>query len=150
VSGTQETAKLLTLADTGDPLVEAYRTNLRPEHLSPTDAQDFHLFEFHHDKTDYFGSATSFRVGDDLVWVVGVVAPKADFVGDVWRTQAFALAAAALAVLAAMALAFAMANEVSRPVRSLVGFMRRVGAGDLEAKTQFGGSGEFRLLAREL
>jgi sigma-B regulation protein RsbU (phosphoserine phosphatase) len=150
VSGTRETAKLLTLADAGDPLVDAYRANLRPELLSPPNGQDFHLFEFRHDKTDYFGSATAFRVGDDLVWVVGVVAPKADFVGDVWRTQAFALAAAVLAVLAAMVLAFAMANAVSRPVQSLISFMRRVGAGDLEAKAEFGGSGEFRQLADEL
>jgi hypothetical protein len=150
VSGTRETARLLTLADVSDPLVDAYRANLRPEHLHPADGQDFHLFEFRHDKTDYLGSATAFRVGDDLTWVVGVVAPKADFVGDVWRTQALALAAAAGAVLAAVALAFALASAVSRPVGSLIGFMRRVGSGDLEARAEFGGSGEFRQLADEL
>jgi phosphoserine phosphatase RsbU/P len=150
VSGTRETARLLTLADVTDPLVDAYRANLRQEHLRPTDGQDFHLFEFRHDRTDYLGSATAFRVGDDLTWVVGVVAPKADFVGDVWRTQAFALAAAVAAVLAAVALAFALANAVSRPVGSLIGFMRRVGGGDLEAKAEFGGSGEFRQLADAL
>jgi sigma-B regulation protein RsbU (phosphoserine phosphatase) len=150
VSGTRETAKLLTLADVSDPLVDAYRANLRPEYLRATDRQNFERFEFRHDKTDYLGSATAFRVGDDLVWVVGVVAPKADFIGDVWRTQAFALAAAVVAVLAAVALAFALANAVSRPVQSLIRFMRRVGAGDLEAKAEFGGSGEFRRLADEL
>jgi sigma-B regulation protein RsbU (phosphoserine phosphatase) len=150
VSGTRETAKLLTLADAGDPLVDAYRANLKPEHLNPTDGQDFHRFEFTRDGTDYLGSATTFRVGDDLVWVVGVVAPKADFVGDVWRTQAFALAAAVAAVLAAVALAFALASAVSRPVGSLIGFMRQVGRGDLEAKAEFGGSREFRELADEL
>src|SRR5262245_58718459 len=150
VSGIRETARLLTLADVSDPLVDAYRANLRPEHLHPTDGQDFHLFEFRHDKTDYLGSATAFQVGDDLIWVVGVVAPKADFVGDVWRTQTFALAAAVAAVFAAVALAFALANAVSRPVGSLIGFMRRVGSGDLEAKAAFVGSGEFRQLADEL
>jgi serine phosphatase RsbU (regulator of sigma subunit) len=150
VSGTKETAKLLTLADAGDPLVDAYRANLKPEYLKPTDGHDFHRFEFHHEKTEYLGSATAFQVGDDLIWVVGVVAPKSDFVGDVWRTQALALAAAVTAVLAAMALAFALASAVSRPVGSLIGFMRRVGEGDLEAKAEFGGSGEFRQLADEL
>ena len=88
VSGERETAKLLTLADAGDPLVDAYRANLKPEHLTASDGEAFHRFEFRHDGTEYLGSATTFRVGDDLVWVVGVVAPKADFVGDVWRTQA--------------------------------------------------------------
>jgi serine phosphatase RsbU (regulator of sigma subunit) len=150
VSGTRETARLLTLADAGDPVVDAYRAHLRPEYLTPTDGQDFHRFEFRHGGTDYLGSATAFRVGDDLVWVVGVAAPKADFVGDVWRTQAQALAAAAVAVLAAVLLAFALARAVSRPVLSLIEFMNRVGSGDLEAKADFGGSREFRQLAEAL
>jgi sigma-B regulation protein RsbU (phosphoserine phosphatase) len=150
VSGTRETAKLFTLADAGDPLVDAYRAGLRPEHLTPTGGDDFHRFEFRHDGTEYLGSATTFRVGDDLVWVVGVAAPKADFVGDVWRTQAVALAAAASAVLAAVLLAFVLARTVSRPVGSLIGFMDRVGGGDLEARAEFGGSREFRQLAEAL
>jgi sigma-B regulation protein RsbU (phosphoserine phosphatase) len=150
VSGTRETARLLTLADAGDPLVDAYHANLKPEYLNASDGEAFHRFEFRHDGTDYLGSATTFRVGDDLVWVVGVVAPKSDFVGDVWRTQAVALAAAALAVLAAVLLAFVLARAVSRPVQSLIGFMNRVGSGDLAARAEFGGSGEFRQLADAL
>jgi sigma-B regulation protein RsbU (phosphoserine phosphatase) len=150
VSGERETAKLLTLADADDPLVDAYRANLKPEHLTASDGEAFHRFEFRQDGAAYLGSATTFRVGDDLVWVVGVVAPKADFVGDVWRTQAVALAAAAAAVLAAVALAFTLASAVSRPVSALIGFMQRVGGGDLEAKADFGGSREFRRLADAL
>src|SRR5262245_47512258 len=150
VSGENESAKLLTLADAGDPLVDAYRANLKPEHLNAPDGEAFDRFEFSHSGTEYLGSATTFRVGDDLVWVVGVVAPKADFVGDVWRTQAFALAVAAAAVLAAVVLAFPLASAVSRPVQSLIGFMHRVGGGDLDAKAEFGGSREFRELADAL
>src|SRR6516162_9145549 len=78
VSGERENARLLTLADSGDPLVDAYRAALKPEHLTASDGEAFHRFGFDHDGTEYLGSATTFRVGDDLVWVVGVVAPKAD------------------------------------------------------------------------
>jgi sigma-B regulation protein RsbU (phosphoserine phosphatase) len=85
-----------------------------------------------------------------LVWVVAVVAPEADFVGDVWRTQTVALTAAGAAVLAAVVLAFALASAVSRPIGSLIGFMRRVGDGDLGAKAAFGGTREFRQLADAL
>src|SRR6202007_1014028 len=101
--------------------VAADPPTLKPEPPPASDGEAFHRFEFPHDGTEYLGSATTFRVGEDLVWVVGVVAPKADFVGDVWRTQAFALAAAAAAVLAAVALAFALASAVSRPVQALIG-----------------------------
>jgi sigma-B regulation protein RsbU (phosphoserine phosphatase) len=148
--GSHGAGKLLTLADAGDPLVDAYRVNLPPEYLRPADGEGFRFFEFPHGGTDYLGSTTAFRIGDDLVWVVGVAAPKSDFVGDVWRTQALALAAAAAAVLAAVLLAFVLASTVSRPVRSLIGFMNRVGGGDLEAKAEFGGSPEFRRLADAL
>jgi sigma-B regulation protein RsbU (phosphoserine phosphatase) len=150
VSGTRETAKLFTLEDAGEPLVDSYRANLKPEHLSPTDGHDFHHFEFRHDDTDYLGSATTFRVGDDLVWVVGVVAPKSDFVGDVWRTQALALAAAGAAVLAAVALVFVLASAVSRPVTALTRFVHRVGGGDLDAKADIGDWAEFRELSAAL
>lgn len=148
--GAREAGTILTLADAGDPLIDAYRAGLRPEHLVPEPGGGFHRFGFRHAGTDYYGSVTTFRVGDDLVWAVGVVAPESDFVGDVWRTQALALVAAAFAVLAAVALAFAMASVVSRPVSALIGFMRRVGAGDLEARAEFGGSREFRQLAGAL
>jgi sigma-B regulation protein RsbU (phosphoserine phosphatase) len=47
-------------------------------------------------------------------------------------------------------LAFALARAVSRPVLSLIGFMNRVGGGDLEARAEFGGSAEFRHLADAL
>jgi len=150
ITNSRGTGRLLTLADAGDPLVDAYRANLKPEQLVATGDGDFHRLAFRHNGTDYLGSATTFRVGDDLTWVVGVVAPESDFVGDVWRTHALALAAASAAVVAAVALAFVLARAVSRPVLALVGFMKRVGDGDLEARADFGGSGEFRLLADEL
>jgi serine phosphatase RsbU (regulator of sigma subunit) len=150
VSGTRETAKLFTLADAGDPLVDAYRAKLKPEHFRAEPGQQFNRFMFQKEGTDFLGSATTFRVGEDLLWVVGVIAPESDFVGDVWRTQRLALAAAAAAVLAAVTLAIGLANAVSKPVQSLIEFMQRVGGGDLEAKAEFGGSGEFRQLADAL
>src|SRR5262245_62350439 len=63
VSGERETAKLLTLADAGDPLVDAYRANLRPEHRNVSDGEAFHRFEFSHHGAEHLGSATTFRVG---------------------------------------------------------------------------------------
>jgi sigma-B regulation protein RsbU (phosphoserine phosphatase) len=150
VSGEHETAKLLTLADTGDPLVDAYRAALKPEYRTASDGEAFHRFEFRHDGTDYLASATTFRVGDDLVWVVGVVAPKDDFLGGVWRSQALALAVAAAALLVAVLLAALLARSVTGPVVRLIGFMRRVGGGDLEARADLGGGPEFREVSAAL
>lgn len=148
--GGRGAGSLPTLADTGDPLVEAYRSHLEPEHLSAAAGDAFHTFEFSHDGSDYLASATTFRVGDDLVWVIGAVAPKADFLSDVWRSQTLALAVSGAALLGAVLLAAGLAQRVSGPVLSLIGFMRRVGGGDLEARADLGGSREFRELSAAL
>jgi phosphoserine phosphatase RsbU/P len=142
--------RLLTLADTDDPLVEAFRWRLPPEPLATEAPESFQRFQFDRDGTEYLASTTAFRVGDDQVWVVGAVAPKSDFLGDVWRSQTTALVAAGLALLIAVLLAALMARSVSTPVLRLMGFMRRVGAGDLEAKADFAGSREFRDLSSTL
>jgi serine phosphatase RsbU (regulator of sigma subunit) len=149
-TGTQASARLPTLADADEPLLNDYRSHLPPEYLRPGEEQAFRRFEFRHGGGDYLGSATAFRVGDDLVWVVGVAAPKADFLAGVWRSQGTALAAAALALAGAVLLAFALARSVARPVLALTGFVRRVGGGDLDARADIGGGPEFRELSAAL
>ena len=44
VSGSGGSARLLTLADLSDPLVEAYRANLKSEQLAASDGEEFHRF----------------------------------------------------------------------------------------------------------
>jgi serine phosphatase RsbU (regulator of sigma subunit) len=142
--------KLLTLADTGDPLVEAFRSKVSTDSFPDDYSGSFQRFQFAHDGVEYLASTTAFRVGDDQVWVIGAVAPKSDFLADVWRSQAIALLAASGALLIAVMLAALMARSVSTPVLKLIAFMNRVGAGDFESKAEFGGSAEFRSLADAL
>jgi serine phosphatase RsbU (regulator of sigma subunit) len=144
------TGKLLTLADTEDPLVDAFRGRVSGDALPTASSESFQRFHFDHGGTGYLASTTAFRVGDDQVWVIGAVAPKSDFLTDVWRSQAVALTAAAGALLIAVLLAALMARSVSTPVLKLIEFMNRVGGGDLEAQAAFGGSSEFRRLADAL
>jgi sigma-B regulation protein RsbU (phosphoserine phosphatase) len=139
--------KLLTLADTDDPLVDAFRGRVSGGALPAGSSESFQRFRFDHDGAGYLASTTAFRVGGDQVWIIGAVAPESDFLADVWRSQALALAAATGALLVAVLLAALLARSVSTPVLRLIAFMNRVGAGDLEAQAEFGGSPEFRRLA---
>jgi len=142
--------KLLTLADTDDPLVDAFRGRVSGEALPTASLDSFQRFQFDLNGAEYLASTTAFRVGDDQVWIIGAVAPKSDFLAGVWRSQAMALLAATGALLFAVFLAALLARSVSTPVLQLIDFMNRVGGGDLEAKAQFGGSTEFRRLADAL
>jgi serine phosphatase RsbU (regulator of sigma subunit) len=144
------TGKLLTLADTDDPLVDAFRGRVRGHPIPAKSSESFQRFEFDHNGARYLASTTAFQIGDDQVWVIGAVAPKSDFLADVWRSQALALGAATGALVIAVVLAALMARSVSTPVLKLIEFMNRVGGGNLEAKAEFGGSTEFRRLADAL
>jgi serine phosphatase RsbU (regulator of sigma subunit) len=149
-SSDRDADKLPTLANAGDPLVDAFRGNLQPDHLVAQPGDNYHFFTFRHDGTDYLGSTTAFRIGDDQVWVIGAVAPKADFFAEVWHSQRLALVVAIVALLVAVVLAAVMAHWVSGPVLALIGFMGRVGAGELNARADFGNSREFRQLSSAL
>jgi phosphoserine phosphatase RsbU/P len=146
--GNTAQGKLLTLADADDGLVQAFRKNLKSTFFKNTD--EFHFFEFRHDGAGYLASVTTFPVGNGLTWVVGAIAPQADFLADIWRRQWVALAAAMGALALAVLLAAVLARHISGPVQSLIGFMRRVGDGHLEEQANFGGSREFRQLSTAL
>jgi phosphoserine phosphatase RsbU/P len=149
-AGQRAAGELLTLGDMDDPLVEAFRGRVSREALPAGESESFQRFQFDRDGIPYLASTTAFRIGDDQVWVIGAVAPKADFLADVWRSQATALMAATGALLIAVLLAGVMARSVSRPVLKMIGFMNRVGSGDLDAQAAFGGNREFRNLADAL
>jgi serine phosphatase RsbU (regulator of sigma subunit) len=149
-TGVKGAGAMLTLAETGDPLVDAFRQHLRPEYLRNSSAGAFHFFEFDHEGTGYLASTTVFPIGDGQSWVVGAVAPQSDFLAAVWRTRLLSLAAAAGALGIAALLSAALARHISNPVQALIGFVRRVGGGDLEAKADFHGGREFRELSAAL
>ena len=46
------------LADTGDPLVNAFRLHLKPEYLKNT-GENFHFFQFDHNGTGYTGATSA-------------------------------------------------------------------------------------------
>jgi phosphoserine phosphatase RsbU/P len=144
--GVKGKGALLTLADTNDPLVDAFRQHLLPSHLRGSDG-DFHFFEFNHDGVGYLASTTVFPIGDGQSWVVGAVAPQSDFMAAAWRTRYYSLAAAAAAIVIALLLAAMLARRISGPVHALIDFMHRVGQGDLDARADLHGSREFRQLS---
>ncbi len=149
-SGVKGAGRLLTLADTSDPLVDAFRQHLSPELLHSGGSDEFHFFQFSHDGVGYMASTTVFPIGDGQSWVVGAIAPQSDFLSAVWRTRWLGLGAAGAALCLAAVFAAVLSRRISKPVDSLIAFMQRVGAGDLEARADFRGGHEFRQLSDAL
>src|SRR5262245_17359446 len=103
-AGQRGAGELLMLADIDDRLVDAFRGKVSGDPLPAGASESFQRLQFNRAGTEYLASTTAFRVGDDQVWVVGAVAPKADFLADVWRSQAIALMAATGSLLIAVLL----------------------------------------------
>ncbi len=141
---------LLSVKDFQDPLADALVAGLSAADTNAGTADRFRSADFKLAGVEYMASTTAFRVGNDLTWVIGAVAPQRDFLPSVWETEKWAFAGAAGALLGALVLAGALARRISRPVHALIGFMRRVGGGDLSGTADFGGSREFRELSHEL
>lgn len=148
--GKRDAGELPQLASIADPPAQSYAQRLAQLDPKATSDASFHRFEFQHAGAAYYGSATAFPVGNDQTWMVGALAPKSDFLGHLWQAQKLALSVALGGLLAASLLAVVMARRVSQPVQSLIGFMQRVGGGDLEAKANFSGNREFRELSAAL
>jgi serine phosphatase RsbU (regulator of sigma subunit) len=142
-------ARMLRLNDVDDGATQAYRAAAPAlsEIVGSGSGPRFTPFRFRHDGQDYLASATAFRVDRGLTWVVGAYAPEEDFLGGVRQGRRIALAIALGAVLLAVLIAVALSRHVSRPVLNLAGFMRKVGAGDLEQRLELRGPREFRQLS---
>jgi serine phosphatase RsbU (regulator of sigma subunit) len=157
-TGQRGEGQLLRLSDAADPLVDAFakqfehRRAMATAGASSTTQQNdrFRTFKFEVDGAEYLASATTFHMGDDLTWIVGALAPESDFLGNVHRSQNIALGISIAAVVFSLICALILARRVSGPILNLIGFMQRVGKGDLDARAEFKGSREFRQLSRAL
>jgi sigma-B regulation protein RsbU (phosphoserine phosphatase) len=150
--GARGRGELLKVGEGGDALAAAFDAQLRPDDRTPGPggADRARQFEFTHDGTDYFARATAFTVDGDLAWVVGVMAPQADFLAGARRTSALSALASLGAMLLAVVVAMALARRVSGPIVALATFMEGVGKGDLSARARLGGAREFRQLSDAL
>ena len=151
--GRRGEGELQTVGTLGDPLLAAFDAQLTPADRAPgPDGGDrARQFGFRHAGTDYYARATAFTISGDLTWVVGVMAPQADFLAGARRTSALAAAASVGAMLLAVVVATLLARRVSGPVLKLVAFMDGVVAGgDLGTRLRLGGAREFRQLSDAL
>jgi phosphoserine phosphatase RsbU/P len=144
--------ELLQVQTLGDPVLNAFDAQLRPQDRIPADAEhdQARSFEFRHNGTAYYARSTAFTIDGDLAWIVAVMAPQSDFLAPAQRASKLSAAASLGAMLLAVAVALGLARRVSGPILSLVGFMDSVREGHLDQRPHLGGAPEFRKLSEAL
>ena len=131
---------------------EKYAERGRPEILLALDGQPESIIRMSQDLgRDIIATAVPV-VDEDEQRVVGAVRITQDVqqVSDnVRRTTLGLLAIGAAGLVAGLILAFGLAGSLSRPLTKLAGAARRLGSGDLDARTELeGGASEIEELAR--
>ncbi len=149
-SGKRDEGRLLTMAESGDPLAEQLYAQVQSQGKLTVEDERTRRLVFTHGGVSYLGCVTAVRIEDGPLWLVGALGPRSDFLGDVQRENLQLLLISLAAVLLAAGLAVLLAKRVSQPIVRLVEFAHRVGAGDLEQKVELDTTTEFRTLSASL
>ena len=80
------------------------------------------------------GPGRAFAIDPGTAWVAGVVAPEADFIGDLQSAQRATLLVAALALLASIAIAAWLAARIARPILDVAREMDALGRLEFDAR----------------
>jgi adenylate cyclase len=85
------------------------------------------FFAFADGGATWFGGVSEIRIDDGLTWIVGAVAPEADFVGGLRRDLRNMLLVNLGVLVVAVLAAVVLASAVSRPLVGLAAEMREIG-----------------------
>ena len=126
VTGKGYQGELITVANAGDPLVQAWFSAWKGAASfgeGPTSAQ----FSFEFAKQPYLAGYRKIEIDRGLSWVLGAVAPESDFLGVLAKNR---LEAALITILALGFGVFAtlvLARRISAPLASLAAEMEEIG-----------------------
>ena len=84
-----------------------------------------------------------------LGWRVSTGVVETEAMGSYWQARNFTAGAVALLLLAAVALAYRLAQSINRPIRQLAGATQRMAEGDFSARAAVSGPRELRALATQ-
>ena len=131
---TGSAGELRTVASSGDLLVTGLVAHIDSAALAARDGAQ--QVRFRDGGVPYVARVASFAIDGKDRWLVGAVAPEADFLGPVQQATVTALAISGAALVGAVLLALILAGRVSRPLLDLSGEMERVGRFDLDERAQ--------------
>ncbi len=124
VTGQGSKGKLVTADDVGDPVLQAFvRTWKTAARAAAGDGQ----FSFDHGGERYLAGYRVVEIDGGLRWVLGAVAPEADFLGVLARNRLIALAIMAVALGAGVAVTLVLARRISAPLGRLADEMEEIG-----------------------
>ena len=111
--------RLLTVADVGDPAVEAVAAHAAAGRRG--------FFAFEAGGRAWYGSVTEMRLDGGQTWLVGAAAPQSDFTAGLDRDLRTMLLVNLVVLALAIAGGVVLANGVSRPLTSLARDMAEIG-----------------------
>jgi adenylate cyclase len=132
VTGQGSKGTLVTVADVGDPVMQAF---VRAWHAAGRSAGGAPAeFAFEHAGERYLAGARTVEVDGGLRWILGAVAPEADFLGVLARNRLVALAIMAVALGLGGAVTLVLARRITAPLTRLAAEMEEIGRFQLDER----------------
>jgi len=128
--------RLVTAADVGDPVLQAFvaAARGRPAGLASPGAGDGAQFTFEHAGQRYLAGYQTLEIDQGLSWVLGAFAPESDFMEVLARNRLAAVTVALAALALGVLVALVLAGRISVPLTRLASEMEEVGSFRLTAR----------------
>jgi len=122
VTGQGSRGQLVTVANAGDPLVQAWfdADKRRPEDRTAH-------FSFTFDNQRYVAGRRAVQLDRNVSWIVGAAAPESDFLGLLAKNRTAAIVILAGALAFGVVVSLLLARRIAAPLATLATEMDRVG-----------------------
>jgi adenylate cyclase len=131
--GRDGTRELVPIEQLNDPLVVAFLQAV-PRGLAPEDAQELERMRFTYNGTTYLGGYRCLSTKKTPDWLICIVMPEDDVLGNVRNSDRIALFVGLAVYLLAILGGFFLARQVSRPLEELTRQLGALGKFEFDAR----------------
>ena len=125
-AGKRAAGKLVTVSDIADPALQAFTEEVQARGLAGKPESEAQ-FLFNQGGERYFAGFRSLDIEGGPQWLLGAVAPEADFLGVLAQNRQVTIVIMGIALAAGLFVAFMLARRISVPLTQLATEMEEIG-----------------------
>ena len=137
----------LMATDSANPLIQSAAVAMLEQFGTLDQIQTDQSLTFTLNGQPHYLRVTPVQDGRGLDWLVGVVIPESDFMGQIQANTRNTILLTLLALVGATALGIFMSRQITIPIVRLSRASRAIASGDLDQTVDIDGVGEIHLLA---
>ena len=147
-TGTGETLKLIQATDSSEPLVRETANFLRGRFGNTAQITEPQQLDFMLNRTRQFVQVVPFRDDRGLDWLIVLVVPESDFMGQIQANARTTIWLCLLTLAIAILMGVWITRRITRPILQLSSASVAIAQGDLDRRVNIRGIGEIETLGQ--